>query len=80
MSRNGCIIIFGFKKKWIILIYKIFQLTLYKLGLIPSSLGSNKNSNTKLHGGFATNFFDKKIGKLWGKCVLYNGSPHIMRG
>ncbi len=58
------------------LIYKIFKLTLYKLGLIPSSLGSNKNSNTKLHLGVATNFFDK-IGNLLGKCDLYNrNSPH----
>jgi hypothetical protein len=53
---------------------------LYKLGSIPSSLGSNENSNTKLQGGIATNVFDKKIGELWGKGVLYNGSGHIMRG
>jgi hypothetical protein len=62
------------------LIYKIFELTLYKLGLIPSSLGSNENSNTKLHGAIATNVFPKKIGKILGKCVLCNGSRHIMRG
>jgi hypothetical protein len=43
-------------------------------------LGSNENSNTKLHGGIATNVFDKKIGELWGKGVLHNGSGHIMRG
>jgi hypothetical protein len=53
---------------------------LYKLGLIPSSLGSNENLNTKLHGGIATNVFPKKIGKILGKCVLCNGSGHIMRG
>jgi hypothetical protein len=58
----------------------MFKLTLYKLGLIPSSLGSNENSNTKLHGGIATNVFPKKIGNFFGKCVLCNGSGHIMRG
>jgi hypothetical protein len=38
---------------------------LYKLGLISSSLGSNENLKTKLQGGIATHFFDKKIGKIW---------------
>jgi hypothetical protein len=80
MSRNGRIIKFGFKKNSIILNYKIFKLALYKLGLIPSSLGSNGNSNTKLHGGIVTNVFPKKIGKILGKCVLCNRSRHIMRG
>ncbi len=64
----------------IILNYRIFKLTLYKLQLIPSSLGSNKNSNTKLHGAIATNVFPKKIEKILGKCVLCNGTRHIMRG
>jgi hypothetical protein len=78
MSRNGRIIIFGFKK--IIFNYKTFKLKLYNLGLIPSSLGYKENPNTKMHGGIARIFFDKKIGKNLGKCVLYNGSRHIMRG
>jgi hypothetical protein len=78
MKRTGRIVIFGFFKKK--LCYKIFKLTLYKLGLIPSSLGLNENSNTKLHGGIATNVFPKKIGKSFGKCVFCNGSRHIMRG
>jgi len=63
-----------------ILNYKIFKLTLYKLGLIPSSLGCNENWNKKLHGGIATNVFDKKIEKILGKCVVYNASRHILRG
>jgi len=53
---------------------------LYNLALIPSSLGYKENPNAKLQGGIARNFFDKKIGKILGKCVLYNGSRHIMRG
>jgi len=74
MSRNGRIIIFGFKKICMYYRnYKIFKLTLYKLGLIPSSLGSNENSNTELHGGIATKFFDRKIGKLWGSCHNIRG-------
>jgi hypothetical protein len=79
MSRNGRIIIFGLKKR-IILNYKTFKLKLYNLGLIPSSLGFKENPNTKMHGGIAIKFFDKKIGKILGKCVFYNGSRHIMRG
>jgi hypothetical protein len=43
-------------------------------------LGSKENPTTKLHGGIARIFFDKKIGKILGKCVLYNASRHIMRG
>ncbi len=50
--------------KKIILNYKTFKLKLYNLGLIPSSLGSKENPNTKMHGGIARNFFDKKIGKM----------------
>jgi len=38
---------------------------LYNLGLIPSSLGCKENPNTKLHGGIARNFFDKRLGKSW---------------
>jgi hypothetical protein len=38
---------------------------LNKLGLISSSLGSNENLKTKLQGGIATHFFDKKIRKIW---------------
>jgi len=38
---------------------------LYNLGLIPSSLGSKENPNTKLHGGIARNFLKKRLGKFW---------------
>jgi hypothetical protein len=59
------------KKKRIILNYEISKLTLNKLGLVPSSLGSNENSNTKLHGGIATNVFPEKDWENFGKmCSL----------
>jgi hypothetical protein len=38
------------KKVWIIFNHKIFKLTLYKLGLIPSSLALN----TKLNGAISS--------------------------
>jgi len=42
------------KKVSIIFNYKIFKLTLYKLGLIPSSLSLVQNSNTKLPRAIGT--------------------------
>jgi hypothetical protein len=66
MSRNGRIIIFVFIYKWIILNYKTFKLKMNNLGLIPSSLGSKQNPNTKLHGGIARKKFWQKDWENFG--------------
>jgi hypothetical protein len=71
MKRTGRIIIFGFKKKPIILYYKIFKLTLYKLGLIPSSLGSSENSNNKTAWRNCNKCYPQKDWENFGKmCIL----------
>jgi hypothetical protein len=65
------------KKVWIIFNYKIFKLTLYKLGLIPSSLCSKHKT---AWSNCVTKFLTKRLEMFLGKCVFYNRSCDIMRG
>jgi len=52
------------KKVWIIFNYKIFKLTLYKLGLIPSSSGSK---NKTAWSNCVTISFTKRLEFFFGK-------------